>query len=44
MREKRVAMFKIASADNVADLMTKPLTSAEIEKHVIGLSMKWEKR
>jgi len=37
VKSKAIVMEKVASKENIADLMTKPLTAEEINEHVIRL-------
>ena len=42
VKEKKIEVLKVASADNFGDLMTKPLSFEEIRRHVHGLGGAWE--
>ena len=37
VKNKKIALSKVASEANIADLMTKPLSAAEIMKHLEGM-------
>ena len=41
VKSKRVTLSKVKSEENVADLMTKPLTANEIDGHVTNLNGSW---
>ena len=41
VKDKKISVHKVASAENVADLMTKPLTAEEINRHVRELGGTW---
>ena len=42
VKSKRIVMHKVASKDNMADLMTKPLAFEDIESHPAGLKLEWK--
>ncbi len=41
VNQKKLFLHKVASDKNIADLMTKPLTSDEITNHMNNMKLKW---